>query len=122
MQRENILPSERAFAYKMKSEAMKRQGFRTDLIQKRIKEANMEQNVILLGKKSNPYPYIKGCDLYIQPSRYEGKAVILLENEVQEMFERIHILKLQIPIKLKILTGIYKYRLGINALILKKNK
>lgn len=31
LQRENILPSERAFAYKMKSEAMKRQGFRTDL-------------------------------------------------------------------------------------------
>ena len=28
LQRENILPSERAFAYKMKSEAMKRQGFR----------------------------------------------------------------------------------------------
>ena len=31
IQRENILPSERAFAYKMKLEAMKRQGFRTDL-------------------------------------------------------------------------------------------
>ena len=30
LQRENILPSERAFAYRMKSEAMKRQGFRTD--------------------------------------------------------------------------------------------
>ena len=31
MQRENILPSERAAAYKMKLEAMKRQGIRTDL-------------------------------------------------------------------------------------------
>ena len=31
IQRENILPSERVFAYKMKLEAMKRQGFRTDL-------------------------------------------------------------------------------------------
>ena len=31
LQRETILPSERAFAYKMKLEAMKRQGFRTDL-------------------------------------------------------------------------------------------
>ena len=31
IQRENILPSERAFAYKMKLEAMKRQGFRSDL-------------------------------------------------------------------------------------------
>ena len=31
LQRENILPSERAFAYRMKLEAMKRQGARTDL-------------------------------------------------------------------------------------------
>ena len=31
LQRENILPSERAFAYKMKMEAMKHQGERTDL-------------------------------------------------------------------------------------------
>ena len=31
IQRDNILPSERAFAYRMKLEAMKRQGFRTDL-------------------------------------------------------------------------------------------
>jgi len=31
IQRENILPSERAFAYKMKLEAMKRQGLRSDL-------------------------------------------------------------------------------------------
>ena len=31
VQRENILPSERAFAYKMKLEALKRQGARTDL-------------------------------------------------------------------------------------------
>ncbi len=31
LQRENILPSERAFAYKMKLEAMKHQGTRTDL-------------------------------------------------------------------------------------------
>ena len=36
LQRENILPSERAFAYKMKSEAMKRQGFRTDLASSQV--------------------------------------------------------------------------------------
>ncbi len=38
MQRENILPSERAFAYKMKLEAMKRQGFRTDLTSAQVGE------------------------------------------------------------------------------------
>ena len=36
LQRENILPSERAFAYKMKSEDMKRQGFRTDLTSSQV--------------------------------------------------------------------------------------
>ncbi|WP_077713602.1 ParB/RepB/Spo0J family partition protein [Clostridioides difficile] len=36
LQRENILPLERAFAYKMKSEAMKRQGFRTDLTSSQV--------------------------------------------------------------------------------------
>ena len=36
LQRENILPSERAFAYKMKSEALKRQGFRTDLTSSQV--------------------------------------------------------------------------------------
>ena len=36
LQRENILPSERAFAYRMKSEAMKRQGFRSDLTSSQV--------------------------------------------------------------------------------------
>lgn len=36
LHRENILPSERAFAYRMKSEAMKRQGFRTDLTSSQV--------------------------------------------------------------------------------------
>ena len=42
----------------------------------------MEDRVIILGKKSNPYPYIKKCDIYIQPSRYEGKAVTVLEAQI----------------------------------------
>ena len=36
LQRENILPSERAFAYRMKSEAMKRHGVRTDLTSSQV--------------------------------------------------------------------------------------
>ena len=39
----------------------------------------MEDTVIILGKKDNPYPYIKACDIYLQPSRYEGKAVTVHE-------------------------------------------
>ena len=36
LQRENILPSERAFAYKMKLEALKKQGARSDLTSSQI--------------------------------------------------------------------------------------
>ena len=38
--------------------------------------------MILLGKKDNPYPYIKACDIYVQPSRYEGKSVTVREAQV----------------------------------------
>ena len=36
----------------------------------------------LLGKKSNPYPYIRACDLFVQASRYEGKAVTVREAQM----------------------------------------
>ncbi len=56
-------------------------GFGPDeeLIKKKIAEAGMQDRVILLGKKANPYPYFKACDFYIQPSRYEGNAVTVNE-------------------------------------------
>lgn len=52
------------------------------LIRRKIAEAGMENSVIILGKKENPYPYIKACDLYVQPSRYEGKAVTVREAQM----------------------------------------
>lgn len=52
------------------------------LIRQKIDETGMQQNVILLGKKENPYPYIKACDLYVQPSRYEGKCVAVREAQI----------------------------------------
>ena len=42
----------------------------------------MEDRVILLGKKDNPYPYIAACDIYVQPSRYEGKSVTVREAQI----------------------------------------
>ena len=59
-------------------------GFGGDepLIRQKIAEAGMEGHVILLGKKDNPYPYIKACDIYVQPSRYEGKSVTVREAQV----------------------------------------
>ena len=52
------------------------------LIRQKIKEAGMEEHIILLGKRSNPYPYIKACDIYVQPSRYEGKSVTVREAQM----------------------------------------
>lgn len=37
------------------------------------------KNVKFYGMKSNPYPYIKCCDLLILPSIYEGFPVVILE-------------------------------------------
>ena len=50
-------------------------GGEEPLIRQKIAEAGMQERVIILGKKDNPYPYMRACDLYVQPSRYEGKAV-----------------------------------------------
>lgn len=53
-----------------------------ELIRSKIQEFDVEDTVIILGKKENPYPYIKACDIYVQPSRYEGKAVTVHEAQI----------------------------------------
>ena len=59
-------------------------GFGGDegLIRRRIEESGMQERVVILGKKSNPYPYIKACDIYLQPSRYEGNSVTVREAQI----------------------------------------
>ena len=57
-------------------------GKEEQLIRQKIREENMEKYVVILGKKENPYPYIKACDIYLQPSRYEGKAVTVREAQI----------------------------------------
>ncbi len=47
-----------------------------------IAKYKLEESFILLGKKTNPYPYMRDCDLYVQPSRYEGKAVTVSEAKI----------------------------------------
>lgn len=53
-----------------------------DLIRRKISDSGMQDHVILLGKKENPYPFIKACDFYLQPSRFEGKSVTVREAQI----------------------------------------
>lgn len=57
-------------------------GADENLIKSKIAQYDMEDTVIILGKKENPYPYIKACDVYVQPSRYEGKCVVVREAQI----------------------------------------
>lgn len=55
------------------------EGDYESLIKQKIKEKGIEKDIILLGKKTNPYPYFKKCDLYVQTSRHEGFGITLTE-------------------------------------------
>lgn len=52
------------------------------MIKELIAENKLKDSFILLGKKTNPYPYMRTCDIYVQPSRYEGKAVTVGEAQI----------------------------------------
>ncbi|MDE6692774.1 MAG: glycosyltransferase [Muribaculaceae bacterium] len=51
-------------------------------IRRNIRRYDVADTLILLGKKSNPYPYIKACDIYAQPSIFEGKSVTVREAQI----------------------------------------
>lgn len=57
-------------------------GIDEPLVKAKIIESKMENHVILLGRKENPYPYIEACDIYVQPSRFEGKSVTVREAQI----------------------------------------
>lgn len=47
-----------------------------------IAKYSLESYVEFLGVKVNPYPYIKACDIYVHPSRFEGKSIALDEAKI----------------------------------------
>lgn len=51
-------------------------------VRENAKKEGVENNVMIIGKKENPYPYIKACDIYVQPSRYEGKSITVREAQI----------------------------------------
>ena len=44
-----------------------------------IEQQQVRQRFILLGERGNPYPYYQQCDIYVQPSRFEGKSIAVDE-------------------------------------------
>ncbi|MBQ8783402.1 MAG: glycosyltransferase [Clostridia bacterium] len=78
---------------------------------KRIEANNLTDTFILLGEKANPYPYINSCDIYVQPSRYEGKSIAIDEAKC-----------LQKPIVVTNFPSVYdQIEDGVNGLICEMN-
>ena len=68
IQRENILPSERAFAYKMKLDAMKRQGYRTDLTSNQVGTKLQTDEIVAKGfgvSKTTVHRFIRLTELLL---------------------------------------------------------
>ena len=50
-------------------------------LEEQIKEAGLETDFILLGVKSNPFPYCKDCDFYVHATGFEGKSIAIQEAQ-----------------------------------------
>jgi glycosyltransferase involved in cell wall biosynthesis len=51
-------------------------------LQAAIARKNLEGRLVLLGLRENPYPYLKKAEIYVQPSRYEGKSIAIDEAKI----------------------------------------
>lgn len=57
-------------------------GIMKEEIEQYIRENKIENNFILEGLRENPYPYMKKADIIVQPSRWEGKSIVLDEAKI----------------------------------------
>lgn len=55
------------------------EGDALETYKKLVSQYNLENHFIFLGADPNPYPYIRRCDIYVQPSRHEGYCITLAE-------------------------------------------
>ncbi|MGN0417680.1 glycosyltransferase [Anaerostipes faecalis] len=51
-------------------------------IENKVKEYGLQQKFIFEGNQSNPYPYIKCADVYVQPSYYEAYSTTVTEAKI----------------------------------------
>lgn len=57
-------------------------GTQKKLIEEDVKKRGLSENVIFLGTKSNPYPYLRQADIYVQTSVHEGFCITLAEAKI----------------------------------------
>ena len=60
------------------------QGELEGFLKQLIHENGLENEFKLIGVRKNPYPYIKNSLIFVQPSRYEGKSIVLDEAKILE--------------------------------------
>ena len=53
-----------------------------NVVRANAEKEGVADSVVILGKQKNPYPYIQACDIYVQPSRYEGKSITVREAQI----------------------------------------
>ncbi|MFB9325058.1 glycosyltransferase [Paenibacillus aurantiacus] len=58
------------------------EGEERQALTEQIRAANLEGRFELLGLRPNPYPYIQQADLYVQPSKFEGKSIAIDEAKI----------------------------------------
>ena len=51
-------------------------------IKKSARLLGVEPHIEMVGAADNPYPYMDACDIYVQPSRYEGNSVTVREAQI----------------------------------------
>lgn len=57
-------------------------GPERDLLEKLIDENKVKCEFLLIGATSNPYKYLSKADIYVQPSRFEGKSIAMDEAKI----------------------------------------
>lgn len=58
------------------------EGSERERLQDMIIQEGLSNRIQLLGARDNPYPYICNCDILVQPSRFEGKSIVLDEAKI----------------------------------------
>ena len=51
-------------------------------LEEQIKKEKVQDSFLLLGKKENPYPYIKNADYFVLLSHFEGYGMVLEEAKI----------------------------------------